>query len=58
MLTIQKMVMVWKFEVIPDKLGAGVVQSVQTLGYGLDDESSIPGTGRELFSVPPRPDRL
>jgi len=34
---------------IPDvHRGAGIAQSVQWLGYGLDDRRSIPGRGRDL----------
>jgi len=36
--------------------GAGVDQSVQRLGYGLDDRGSIPGKGRIFFSLCPHPD--
>jgi len=37
--------------------GAGVPQSIQSLGYGLDDRGSIPGSDRErifLFTNPSR----
>jgi hypothetical protein len=35
-------------------LGSGVAQSVQCLGYRLDDRRSIPGRGREqIFSHSP-----
>jgi hypothetical protein len=27
-----------------------ISQSVQRLGYGLDDQGSIPGSGKELFA--------
>jgi len=30
-------------------LGAGIIQSVQWLGYGSDDRGSIPDTGREFL---------
>jgi len=35
-----------------------VAQSVQWLGYGLDDRGSVLSKGREFFFSPPRPDRL
>jgi hypothetical protein len=40
------------------KKGAGLVQSVQWLGYGLHDRASIPGRASDFFSSPPRLDLL
>jgi len=38
--------------------GVGIGQAVQCLDCGLDDRGSIPGTGRDFLSSPPRPDWL
>jgi hypothetical protein len=38
--------------------GASIAQSVEVLGYGLDDRGLPLGRGREFFSSPPRQDRL
>jgi len=38
--------------------GAGVAQSLQSLGYGLDDRDSILGRAWEFLSSPSRPERL
>jgi hypothetical protein len=35
-----------------------MIYLLMTLGYGLDDQGSIPGAGWEFFSKPPRPERL
>jgi len=36
----------------------GQRESVQKIGYRLDDRGSIPGSDNDGISPPPRPDRL
>jgi hypothetical protein len=39
-------------------VGARVEQSVHHLGYGLDEQGSIPSRDKRFFSFPEHPDQL